>query len=77
MSRRLSIPRRTFLKGMGTALSLPLLEAMAPSAKVLAAAAPSGVSRRPRRMAFLYVPNGVNMADWTPKRWPGLDLPFI
>jgi hypothetical protein len=55
------IPRRTFLKGMGTAMALPLLETMAP---VRALAAPGGA---PLRMAFVYVPNGANMADWTPR----------
>ncbi len=54
------IPRRTFLKGVGTALALPWLEAMTP----LRAAAPA--LPRPLRMAFVYVPNGVNMDDWTP-----------
>ena len=54
------IPRRTFLKGVGTALALPWLEAMTP----LRAAAPA--LPRPLRMAFMYVPNGVNMEDWTP-----------
>jgi hypothetical protein len=54
------IPRRTFLKGVGTAIALPWLEAMTPPL----AAAPA--STRPLRMAFVYVPNGVNMADWTP-----------
>ncbi len=54
------IPRRTFLKGVGTALALPWLEAMTP----LHAAAPA--LPRPLRMAFVYVPNGVNMEDWTP-----------
>ena len=54
------IPRRTFLKGVGTALALPWLEAISP----LHAAAPA--LPRPLRMAFVYVPNGVNMDDWTP-----------
>jgi len=53
------IPRRTFLKGVGTALALPWLEAMTPLR-----AAPA--LPRPLRMAFVYVPNGVNMEDWTP-----------
>ncbi len=55
------IPRRTFLKGLGTAVALPLLETMAP------AAASASATTTPRRMAFVYVPNGANMADWTPK----------
>jgi len=45
---------------MGTAIALPLLEAMVPSA---ALAAPATVPR-PLRMAFLFVPNGVNMEHW-------------
>jgi hypothetical protein len=71
MSRHRSLPRRTFLKGVGTALALPLLESLAPKALAAAAA-------RPLRMAFIYVPNGVNMADWTPKSdGPLTDLPYI
>jgi hypothetical protein len=62
MNRNWQIPRRTFLKGMGTAMALPLLEAMVP-AKLLAASTPAA---KPVRMAFVYVPNGMNMADWTP-----------
>ena len=57
--KKWQIPRRTFLKGLGTALALPVLDAMVP-----AFAAPAG--RAPLRMAFVYVPNGVNMEDWTP-----------
>lgn len=57
------ISRRTVLRGLGTAMALPMLEAMLPRSVVTAAevAAPA------KRMAFVYVPNGVNMADWTPK----------
>jgi hypothetical protein len=75
MSKNWQIPRRTFLKGVGTAMALPLLEAMAPPVKLLAA---TGESRDPVRMAFLYVPNGVNMADWTPKgEGTEFELPYI
>ena len=66
MNKTWQLPRRTFLKGLGTAVALPLLEAMLPGASLAAAAAgPAGSA--PRRMAFIYVPNGANMADWTPK----------
>jgi hypothetical protein len=58
---RESISRRTALKGIGVAVGLPFLEAMEPS---LWAAGP--VRSVPRRMAFLYVPNGIHMPDWTP-----------
>ena len=55
------LPRRTFLKGLGAAIALPLLDAMTPA---FAAAARAKAS--PLRLAFTYVPNGVTMADWTP-----------
>ncbi|MFN3651360.1 MAG: DUF1552 domain-containing protein [Armatimonadota bacterium] len=68
------LPRRTFLRGMGTAMSLPLLEAMLPSS---ALAAPD-VKKAPQRIAFLFVPNGVHMQDWTPKTEGSLEeLPFV
>jgi hypothetical protein len=60
MSSR-QISRRTVLRGMGAAMALPWMEAMMPSS--LSAAASSAA---PRRMAFLYVPNGIDMANWTP-----------
>ncbi len=61
---------------MGATIALPALEAMAPSLKALAAVDPVGGNPFPKRMAFLYLPNGANMADWTPKlvgtdfEWP-------
>ena len=59
-----SIDRRMVLRGFGTALSLPLLEAMMP----LTALAQSGTkTKHPVRMAFVFVPNGINMEHWTPK----------
>ncbi|MCI0746096.1 MAG: DUF1552 domain-containing protein [Verrucomicrobia subdivision 3 bacterium] len=67
------LTRRTFLRGMGTAMALPLLEAMTP-VRIL------GVepATNPLRMAFIYVPNGVNMADWTPAReGTDFELPYI
>src|SRR5579859_250058 len=64
MSLERSISRRTALKGLGTAIALPLLDAMLPP---LFSAPAAGVkSAAPRRMAFFYVPNGVKMDDWTP-----------
>src|SRR5437870_1088036 len=59
-----AVSRRTVLQGIGAAISLPWLEAMGPLLN-WASAAPSQAA--PNRMAFLYVPNGKNMADWTPK----------
>jgi hypothetical protein len=59
---KISLPRRTFLRGMGVTLALPLLDAMVPalSAVTQTAAAPR------RRLGFVYVPNGVNPFKWTP-----------
>ena len=54
------LPRRTFLKGLGVSLALPMLDAMTP-ALASAASKPS-----PTRLAFTYVPNGVTMEAWTP-----------
>ena len=56
--------RRTFLRGLGTAIALPLLESMTP---LRAAAASVAASKAPVRMAFLFVPNGVHLPAWTPK----------
>jgi hypothetical protein len=65
------LPRRTFLKGLGAAISLPLLDAMAPA---LGASAPAG----PSRLAFAYIPNGVSMGAWTPTATGrAFDLPRI
>ncbi|HWE38469.1 MAG TPA: DUF1552 domain-containing protein [Isosphaeraceae bacterium] len=70
------ISRRTALRGLGTAMALPWLEAMARPSRAIAAMGPS--RGLPTRMAFLYVPNGANMADWTPKaEGRDFDLPFI
>jgi hypothetical protein len=55
-----SISRRTALKGLGTAIALPFLESLAP-------AAPAAAASAPRRLAFVYVPNGVNVPEWMPK----------
>jgi len=53
--------RRTLLRGLGVSMSLPMLDAMTP------AAAKSPTTKSPTRLAFVYVPNGINMAHWTPQ----------
>jgi uncharacterized protein DUF1552 len=57
-----AIPRRTFLRGAGVTLALPLLEAMVPAF----ASTPEGSAKPALRLAFIYVPNGVAMKNWTP-----------
>src|SRR5215472_7716995 len=59
MITRKALPRRTFLRGMGTAaVALPFLDAMAPAMTTSA--------KPPVRMAFFYVPNGMIMDAWNP-----------
>ena len=55
------INRRALLRGVGSAIALPLLDAMRP-----ALAAPSKIARQARRVAVVYVPNGIVMKDWKP-----------
>jgi hypothetical protein len=65
-----SLPRRTFLRGVGAAVALPFLDAMSP-----AFAAPA---KSPPRLAFLYVPNGIDMKNWSVPRDGALgELPRI
>src|SRR5205814_9857009 len=56
------LSRRTFLRGAGVAVGLPLLEAMIPAATALAQTA---ASPKPR-MGFIYFPHGAIMDRWTP-----------
>jgi len=57
-----ALPRRLFLRGMGATLALPLLDAMIPSMTALAATAAAPV----RRLGFVYMPMGCDLARWTP-----------
>ena len=56
------LARRTFLRGMGATVALPLLDAMFPARALLAAPAARAVPR----LAFVYFPHGAIMTDWTP-----------
>ena len=65
-----SLPRRTFLRGVGAAVALPFLDSMVP-----AFAAPA---KPPVRLAFLYVPNGIDMKNWNvPQEGAFGELPRI
>jgi uncharacterized protein DUF1552 len=65
------IPRRTFLRGAGATLALPLLDAMAPAATALAqtAAAPKP------RFVGCFVPHGMSPGYWVPEK-AGTDFKF-
>jgi hypothetical protein len=78
MSGHLS--RRTVLRGMGTALALPWLEAMLPSSLAAVASGAQQLGSQagspPIRAAFLFIPNGVDPPAWMPKTTgPGYVLP--
>lgn len=65
LQRRLS--RRHFLRGMGVCVALPTFTSMLPRRALAAASAPATTpTGAPLRMAFLYVPNGVNVKSWRP-----------
>jgi hypothetical protein len=57
-----ALPRRTFLRGMGATVALPLLDAMVPSMTALARTAAVPV----RRLGFVYMPMGCDLPRWTP-----------
>ena len=59
---KMALPRRTFLRGMGVTIALPLLDAMVPAFSVLA----KSPMRPVKRLGFIYTPNGATMSAWTP-----------
>jgi len=59
---RKCLPRRTFLRGVGATLALPLLESMIPARTLLAQTPAKPLPR----LGFVYVPHGAIMDKWTP-----------
>ena len=57
-----SLPRRTFLRGLGTTVALPLLDAMIPAATALA----STPAKPVRRLGYIFIPMGSDINRWTP-----------
>jgi uncharacterized protein DUF1552 len=55
---RMSMPRRTFLRGVGAAIALPWLDAMKPAL--------SAATVAPQRLGFFYVPNGMYLPNFHP-----------
>lgn len=65
MTNRSPLSRRSFLKAAGVTVSLPFLEAMLPrTLRAAESIGAPGVGAAPRRMAFLYIPNGVAVDAW-------------
>jgi len=58
------LPRRTFLRGLGAAIALPMLDSMIPA--VARGATAAALKKAPQRVAWAYVPNGVTMNAWQP-----------
>jgi Protein of unknown function (DUF1552) len=62
-----ALPRRTFLRGIGAALSLPLLDAMIPAATASTKTAALPV----RRLGYVFMPMGCDQSRWTPRGTDG------
>lgn len=63
----LILSRRTMLRGLGTAIALPVLDSMIPTRLYSAEAkAAAKAVAAPKRVAWMYVPNGIDMQNWTP-----------
>lgn len=65
-----SLPRRTFLKGVGATLALPLLDSMVPAATPLARTAAAPV----KRLGYIFMPMGCDITRWTPGPGPMLGV---
>lgn len=66
---RKSLPRRTFLKGVGASFALPLLDAMIPAATAAIKTPADGV----RRLGYIFMPMGCDESRWTPGSEDTLD----
>jgi Protein of unknown function (DUF1552) len=71
---KMALPRRTFLRGLGATIGLPLLEAMVPAMTALAQTAAKPIPR----LGFIYHPMGTIYDQWTPSREGAqFDIPRI
>ncbi len=64
-----AIARRTVLRGLGATIALPLLDSMTPAL--------SAATKPARRLAVIYQPNGMNMAEWTPAEGTWTNAPSL
>ena len=64
-----SIPRRTFIRGVGATFALPLLDAMVPAATALSKTPAMG----PKRLGYVFMPMGCDQSRWTPRSEKSLD----
>ena len=68
-----TLPRRTFLRGVGATVALPLLESMLPAVGSVARAA----QLSPTRFTGIFIPHGAAPGYWVPSGERNFDLPFI
>ena len=68
--RKMSLPRRTVLRGLGATVALPLLDAMVPALSGISGRAAEPV----RRLGWVYAPNGMAMDAWMPTAAESLEL---
>jgi len=75
--RRHELSRRTVLRGLGTAVALPWLEAMVPFTQI-SGRLRAAESARPQRFVFLFFPNGTHHEDWAPtSSEQGIEIPEL
>src|SRR5258706_246451 len=76
--KKISVPRRPLLRGLGCAVAVPWLESMGPMVNWARGASTPVAKAAPNRMPFTYVPNGKTMKDWPPAtEGADSDLPAI
>ena len=64
-----SIPRRTFIKGVGSTIALPLLNSMVPAATAASKTPVHSV----KRLGYVFMPMGCDQSRWTPRSGGNLD----
>jgi len=69
MIKKLALDRRTFLRGMGATIALPLLDAMVPALK-------AATTTPAMRLGFFYVPNGMYLPNFHPAGEGGTNFTF-
>ncbi len=66
MKHRSGLDRRKFLRGIGAAVGLPAMESLSPLMAATTGSLATTEKGSPLRMAYLYIPNGVNLEHWRP-----------
>lgn len=67
MKKSVDMNRRNFLRGLGAAVGVPAMESLSPVMAATVDSLATTASGSPLRMAYLYIPNGVNIEHWKPQ----------